>query len=183
LTWVKGAEELVLAMPQIIKNVPDAVLVLVGVGELEASIRSKIEELSLQDHVIFIPEMVSEDERLLYYAACDVAVFPSKYEPFGIVCTEAMAMSKPVVVGATGTSGFREQVISAGSNQCGFHVNPWDPSDIATYVSVFLVEKELRRNCGKNARQRVLSHFTWEQIAKQTASIYSLVSEKRPENS
>lgn len=172
LTWVKGTVELVQAMPEILRQIPDAMLVLIGVGELEASIRTYIADLHLTDHVIFIPELVSEDERLLYYAACDVAVFPSKYEPFGIVCTEAMSMGKPVVVGATGTNGFREQIITAGSEQCGFHVNPWDPSDIATYVSILLQDEDLRTLCGKNGRKRVLEHFTWEHIAKQTAAIY-----------
>jgi glycosyltransferase involved in cell wall biosynthesis len=179
LTWVKGAEELVWAMPEILRQIPDAVLVLIGVGELETSIRAHIAHLNLTDHVIFIPELVSEDERLLYYAACDVAVFPSKYEPFGIVCTEAMSMGKPVVVGATGTNGFREQIIPTGPEQCGFHVNPWDPSDIAMYVSILLQDKDLRKLCGKNARKRVLEQFTWERIAKQTAEIYQSVRQNQ----
>ncbi|MDR2855915.1 MAG: glycosyltransferase family 4 protein [Methanomicrobiales archaeon] len=178
LTWVKGAEELVQAMPEILSQVPDAVLVLIGVGELETAIRTHITDLNLEDHVIFIPELISEDERLLYYAACDVAVFPSKYEPFGIVCTEAMSMGKPVVVGATGTNGFREQIIPTGSEQCGFHVNPWDPSDIAKYVNIFLQNKDLRKQCGKNARKRVLEQFRWEHIAKQTAEIYQSVQQR-----
>ena len=78
LTWVKGAIELVLAMPEILREIPDAMLVLIGVGELEASIHAHIASLHLTDHVIFLPELISEDERLLYYAACDVAAFPSK---------------------------------------------------------------------------------------------------------
>ena len=175
LTWVKGAEELVQAMPDILRQIPDAMLVLIGVGELETSIRAHIADLNLADHIIFIPELISEDERLLYYAACDVAVFPSKYEPFGIVCTEAMSMGKAVVVGATGTNGFREQIIPKGPEQCGFHVNPWDPSDIATYVTALLLDENMRKRCGRNARKRVLEHFTWEGIAKQTATVYHSV--------
>ena len=42
------------------------------------------------------------------------AFFPSIYEPFGIVSLEAMAMEKPVVVGARGVVGFKEQIISSG---------------------------------------------------------------------
>jgi glycosyltransferase involved in cell wall biosynthesis len=179
LTWVKGAEELVQAMPEILRQVPDSVLVLIGIGELETAIRAHIANLNLTDHIIFIPELISEDERLLYYAACDVAVFPSKYEPFGIVCTEAMSMGKPVVVGATGTNGFREQIIPTGPEQCGFHVNPWDPSDIAMYVSILLQNKDLRKKCGKNARKRVLEQFTWDRIAKQTAEIYQSVQQNQ----
>jgi glycogen(starch) synthase len=55
-------------------------------------------------HVTLRTEFDSEDERILHYAVCDVAVFPSLYEPFGIVCTEAMSMGESVVVRAAGTS-------------------------------------------------------------------------------
>ena len=53
-------------------------------------------------------------ERILHYAACDVAVFPSHYEPFGIVALEAMSMEKPVVVGAAGAA-----IRSVGACQSG----------------------------------------------------------------
>jgi len=118
---------------------------------------------------------VPEAERLVYYAASDVCVFPSKYEPFGIVCIEAMSMEKPVVVGARGTSGFREQVIPEGDNICGYHVDPNNPSDIARYVIRILKDPGLAAKMGKNGRQRVLDHFTWTRIADETLKVYQEV--------
>jgi glycogen(starch) synthase len=144
LTWVKGADPLILAMPQV-------------------------------RNVFLHFKMVPEEERLLYYAASDVCVFPSKYEPFGIVCTEAMSMGKPVVVGARGTSGFREQIIATGEEICGYHVNPHDPSDIAQYLVKILKSPDLAEKMGKNGRQRVLDHFTWDIISDRTIKIYQEV--------
>ncbi len=172
LTWVKGADTLVRAMPLILKEVPDAKLVILGKGEQQQLLMQLVNSLGLQDKVIFHLRYVNEEERMLYYASCDVAVFPSKYEPFGIVCTEAMAMGKPVVVGATGTAGMREQVISSGEEACGFHINPHDPADIAKFVAILLKDDELREKMGKNARKRVLERFTWEIVANETVNVY-----------
>ena len=172
LTWVKGADELIQAMPQIIAAVPDVRLVILGVGEMGQQLHKQIESLGISGHVIMHNRYVSEQERLLYYASCDCAVFPSKYEPFGIVCTEAMSMAKPVVVGATGTNGFREQIISEGPDQCGYHVNPWDPADIATYLIALLKDQDQMIRFGQAGRRRVLETFTWDAVASQTTEVY-----------
>ena len=71
-----------------------------------------VKGLKLEDVVKFRFEFVPEEERIAHYAACDLSVFPSLYEPFGIVALEAMSMEKPVVVGASGVSGMREIVIT-----------------------------------------------------------------------
>jgi len=60
---------------------------------------------------------------MVHYAAADVCIFPSTYEPFGIVSLEVMSMAKPLIVGAQGVVGFREQVIPSGPDQNGVHVN------------------------------------------------------------
>jgi glycogen(starch) synthase len=172
LTWVKGADTLTMAMKDIVRQVPDAKLVIVGKGEQESLLKQIIVSNDLAENVIFNFSYVPEAERIKYYAACDVAVFPSKYEPFGIVSLEAMSMGKPVIVGASGTSGFREQVIPFGPQICGFHINPHDPSDVAKFTIMLLKDPELRRNMGMNARKRVLENFTWEIAAKNTLKVY-----------
>jgi glycogen(starch) synthase len=172
LTWVKGADMLVLAMTHIIKKIPDAKLVILGKGEMEQMLSQMVRDLHLEENVLLYFRMVPEEERLLYYAASDVAVFPSKYEPFGIVCTEAMSMGKPVVVGARGTSGFREQVIPWGDGICGYHINPYDPLDIAKYIVDILKRPDLAATMGKNGRNRVEEQFTWEIASEKTLGVY-----------
>ncbi|HUL62834.1 MAG TPA: glycosyltransferase family 4 protein [Methanocella sp.] len=172
LTWVKGADTLTMAMAQIVREIPDAKLVIVGSGEQQDMLRNIVQQNGLENNVVFNFKYITEDERRLHYAACDVAIFPSKYEPFGIVSLEAMAMGKPVIVGATGTSGFREQVIPFGEKICGFHINPHDPSDIAKFAILLLKDKELQRTMGVNARKRVLEAFTWEKAAQDTLHVY-----------
>ncbi|KYH41074.1 MAG: glycosyl transferase family 1 [Candidatus Bathyarchaeota archaeon B26-2] len=173
LNWVKGADTLLQAMPDILDSVPKAKLVIVGVGDQEEMLKQEVQRLNLEGKVILKYEFLPEDLKIKYYAASDVCVFPSKYEPFGIVCTEAMAMGKPLVVGARGVSGMREQVIPSGPNQCGFHINPYDPSDIAKFVTILLEDDELRRRCGENARNRVLKVFTWRNVAENTVRVYN----------
>lgn len=175
LIEVKGPDNLVKAMPSILEVFPNTKLVLLGVGYLEEEIRRLIKTLKLEEKVILRSEFVSEEERIQHYAASNVVVFPSLYEPFGIVCTEAMSMSKPVVVGARGTSGMREQVVAKGPDQCGVHINPYDPDDIAWGVKEVL--RSDMRKMGENARKRVLENFTWEISAKKTFDIYKEFAE------
>ncbi|MEM2875478.1 MAG: glycosyltransferase family 4 protein [Candidatus Bathyarchaeia archaeon] len=172
LTWVKGADMLLQAMPQILREVPNSKLVIVGVGDQQELLKNDVAKMGLEDKVVLKFEFLQEEEKIGYYAASDICVFPSKYEPFGIVCTEAMAMGKPVVVGARDISGLREQVISSGEKQCGFHINPYDPSDIAKYASCLLLDKEMMMKFGKNARERVLEMFSWRKVSRDTLRIY-----------
>jgi glycogen(starch) synthase len=175
LVKVKGADNLILAMPSVLHDFPNTKLVLLGVGDMESDLRKMIKDFGLQKKVFLRNEFVPEENRILHYAASDVVVLPSLYEPFGIVCTEAMAMAKPVVVGAQGTNGMREQVIPSGKDQCGRHVNPFDPSDIAWGIKQILESKELQVQMGQNARKQVLQNFSWDSITQKTLEIYKEV--------
>lgn len=172
LVTVKGVRQLVHAMPMILENHSNVKLVILGVGDLEDEIRSTIQHLSIENNVIIRNEFVSESERILHYAASDIVVLPSLYEPFGIVCTEAMSMGKPAVVGARGITGMREQIIHEGEEQCGVHINPHDPNDIAWGVNSLLDSPDSWKLIGENGRKRVFDMFTWEHVANRALEIY-----------
>jgi glycosyltransferase involved in cell wall biosynthesis len=172
LTWVKGVRNLVQAMPLILQECPKTKLVILGKGEEQTDIVEMARRLGIEDKVICHFEFVPENERILHYAASDVCIFPSTYEPFGIVSLEAMSMAKPIVVGAQGVVGFREQVLSSGPEQNGIHVNGGDPTDIAWGVKTVLKDPEKAKEWGENGRKRVLRYFTWTKAAEQTLEIY-----------
>jgi glycosyltransferase involved in cell wall biosynthesis len=172
LVGVKGVDKLIMAMPHVLQKIPKAKLVIVGLGELQDYVVNLVKTMRLQDSVKLNFEFISEEERILHYAACDVAVFPSLYEPFGIVALEAMSMERPVVVGAAGVSGMREIVICCGEDQCGFHIDPSNPTDISWGITSALEDPEKRKWLGKNGRRRVLEEFSWDRIAEKTIDLY-----------
>jgi len=181
LVWVKGVDKLIMAMPEVLKKIPNAKLVVVGLGDMRDYLQALVNKLKLQDVVKFRFEFVSEEERIAHYAACDVAVFPSRYEPFGIVALEAMSMEKPVVVGAAGVSGMREVVVPSGPDQCGFHINPKDPADIAWGITSAMEDYNRKIQLGQNGRKRVLQNFSWDAAAQRTIQLYSeLIESKKP---
>jgi glycogen(starch) synthase len=183
LTAVKGVDRLVNAMPRIVEKIPRAKLVVLGLGDMQDYLGGLVYSIGVGDHVTIRPEFVPEEERILHYAACDVAAFPSLYEPFGIVCTEAMSMGKPVIVGAAGTSGLREQVVPSGPDQTGLHVNPQDPNDIAWGATTILSDPVAAQRMGENARKRVLQMFTWEEVSKSLVRTYEELLNERNKSS
>jgi glycogen(starch) synthase len=159
-------------MPMVLKEFPNTKLVILGKGDEQRDIVETADRLNIKNNVTYRFDFVPEDERILHYAASDLCVFPSTYEPFGIVSLEAMSMEKPIVVGARGVVGFREQVISSGPDQCGVHVNGEDPADIAWGIKMVLRDPDEARNWGENGRKRVLEFFTWHKVADETLKIY-----------
>ena len=178
LVGVKGVDKLIMAMPHILSKIPQAKLVIVGVGDLQEYLMNLTRTMRLDKYVKFCFNFIPEEERIHHYAACDVAVFPSHYEPFGIVALEAMSMEKPLVVGAAGVSGMREIVVCCSEEQCGYHVDPNNPSDIAWGVISVLENPERRKWLGKNGRKRVLKEFTWSKIAEKTMELYEKTIKK-----
>jgi glycogen(starch) synthase len=172
LTWVKSVRNLLQAMPLVLNEYPNTKLVILGKGEEQVDIVQTAERLNIKDSIIYRFDFIPEKERILHYAAADLCVFPSVYEPFGIVSLEAMAMEKPVVVGARGVVGFKEQVINGGPDQNGVHINGEDPADIAWGIKAVLQNPQRAKNWGENGRQRVLEYFTWQKAAEETVKIY-----------
>jgi glycogen synthase len=174
---VKGVKELMAAMPEVLSSHPNARLLMVGRGSLEAFAR---EEISRQGRgsATLVTDFLSPEDKRLHYALADLCVFPSIYEPFGIVALEAAAMGKPAVVGASGTSGLAEIVQNpAAPNPTGVHVNARSSEDIAWGINLALEDRGRLLSWGKNARARALADFTWQKAAERTLQVYRDVAQ------
>ncbi len=177
LTGIKGVENLVRAFALVVKRFPQTKLVIIGKGDEESKITQLVRELGIEDKVSLCFEFLPRKDVLANYKLADTCVFPSFAEPFGIVCLEAMAMEKPVVVASQGVVGFREQVINEGEEKCGVYINQFDINDIARGICEILENPEQAKEMGKKARKRVLENFTIKHTAKRTLEIYRSVIE------
>ncbi len=170
---VKGIIQLFSAIPTVVAKYPEVKFLIVGKGSLEDWARSEAGRLG---SVILVTDFLDAEEKMYHYALADLCVFPSLYEPFGIVALEAAAMGKPTVVGAAGTSGLREIVVNpAAEKPTGVHINPHDPRDLAWGINLALADPDRLKEWGRNARARVLEKFTWRKAAERTLEIYKEV--------
>jgi len=162
----KGVQVLIEALPLIKEKYPGIVLSIAGKGPCEADLRSLAHRLGVADSVDFIG-FVNDEGRNRLLSESSVAVFPSIYEPFGIVALEAMASGTPVVVSETG--GLSE-IISHGID--GIKAPPGRADILARYITEILDDPRHAENLRKNAYNKVLERFNWKQIAFDTAGVY-----------
>jgi glycosyltransferase involved in cell wall biosynthesis len=171
---VKGIRQLFSAISLVQEKHPRVKLLVVGKGSLDSWAASEAKRLGC---VTLVTDFLDAEEKMLTYALADLCVFPSIYEPFGIVALEAAAMGKAAVVGASGTSGLAEIVKNpAAEKPTGVHVNARDPDDIAWGINLALEDSGRLRSWGRNARARVLEEFTWQKAAERTIEIYKNVA-------
>lgn len=169
---VKGVRELMAAFPSVLSRHPKARLLLVGRGNLEAWLKQELQRLG-SGFATLVTDFLNPMDKMHHYALADICVFPSIYEPFGIVALEAAAMGKAAVVGAAGTSGLAEIVQNpATPKPTGVHVNPRHADDIAWGINLALEDRDRLLSWGENARRLALSQFTWQRATEKTLDIY-----------
>lgn len=166
LVYEKGIQNLIAAMPKILSNYHDAKLIIAGRGGMIDELRAEASNLGLNDKVYFTGYLDSKQVQKMYKCA-DVAVFPSTYEPFGIVALEAMLAGVPTVVSDVG--GLNE-IVNHGVD--GMKSYAGNPNSIADSVTALLYDHQLASNCAKKAKQKVKEQFNWEKIAQDTHFTY-----------
>ena len=173
----KGYIELVHAIKKVRKTVPGVLILVVG-GALEsdhddasAEIMQTVSDRGLEDHFRFL-SFRSDVEELLY--ASDVFTLPSYREGLPVSVMEAMAMELPVV--ATNIRGARETVQDGVS---GLLVEVEDVDALADALASLLVDKDKRREMGKQGRAIACQRFDQKIIIKkQKERILQLAEEK-----
>lgn len=139
-----------------------------GSDDLERKrIQNIVAELKLEDCTTF-PGRLDDAVMPLYYAAADVCVVPSHYEPFGLVAIEAMASKTPVV--ASNVGGLQFTVVPEVT---GLLVTPKDEVGFATAIDRILTNPTWRDQLGEAGRQRVEIAFSWESVAYRLNLLYT----------
>ncbi len=162
----KGVQHLIAAMPKILAGYNDAKLVVAGKGGMLDELKAEAEALGLGNKVYFAGYLGGKDVEKMYKAA-DVLVFPSTYEPFGIVALEGMLSERPIVVSDAGGLAEIVQHRETGmKSYCG------NPNSIADSILELLYNPELYANIVKKAKQKVKNDYNWTKIAQDTHFTY-----------
>ena len=125
--------------------------------------QQRAKALGIEDHVRFIGA-VTDDDAAALYSACDLFVFPSLYEGFGLTPLEAMACGAPVA--CSNTTSLPEV---AGDAALLF--DPTQPDSIAAICLKILRDEHLRMHLRERSLAQA-SHFTWRDAARHTISVY-----------
>lgn len=166
----KGVQVLIEAIPGILNQFSSVKFVISGVGPFQTYLQKRARELGI-GHKVYFTGFADDHTRNLLFASSDVAVFPSIYEPFGIVALEAMAAQVPVIVSETG--GLAE-VINHGTD--GLKVLPNDAVNLANEIVRLLSDEELGESLKRAAREKVDRVYNWITIASETIRVYGEVA-------
>ncbi len=166
LVYEKGVQHLIAAMPKILENYHDSKLIIAGKGGMLDELREQAYNMGLSDKVYFTGYLNSKQVQKMYKCA-DVAVFPSTYEPFGIVALEAMLAGVPTVVSDIG--GLNEIIEHRVDGMKSYAGNS---NSIADSVLSLLYDPQLAANVSKKAKIKVKEEFNWNKIAQDTHYIY-----------
>jgi glycosyltransferase involved in cell wall biosynthesis len=173
LVFEKGHHFLLGAMPQILTAFPRTKLVLAGKGPLRGYLQGIVDNLKIADSVHFAG-FITDLERDKFLSVANCAIFPSLYEPFGIVALEAMAFNCPVVVSNIG--GFAEVV---RHEETGILVYPDNSDSIAWGILQVLKKPILIKEYGANARRMIEEEYNWQRVARETIKVFERVINER----
>ncbi|TMR22528.1 glycosyltransferase family 4 protein [Nonomuraea turkmeniaca] len=164
----KGVYQLLEAMRAAAAAVPGLHLVIVGEGD-ELGVRRIANSAGLRGRVLTSGRFVQGRELLEYYELADACVFPSLFEPFGLVATEAMALGRATILG----DGFSRIFLGPDpARPAARFVRASEPADIARGVIEVMTGTALRRALGDRGERFVRENLSWDRAAADTIEAY-----------
>jgi len=170
--WFEGIQTMVKAWPKILKEIPNAIFLLIGDGNYLETIKDMIKEYDIENSFLALGR-IQHDSISSYYSLIDVFVVPRIDVPVSHIVTplkplEAMINRKPVVV--SDVNALKEMVIDG---ETGLHFKADDHNHLADVCIQLAKDSTLRDSLGNQARNWVLENRTWEKIAGQYSEIYN----------
>ncbi|MEZ0537489.1 glycosyltransferase family 4 protein [Caldicellulosiruptoraceae bacterium PP1] len=165
--YEKGVQLLIDAMPHILEGYSNSKLVIAGNGPMFHELYSMTYRYGINDKVLFTG-FISDEERKKLFKVADVCVFPSLYEPFGIVALESMAAGCATVVSDVG--GFNEIVRHAENGMKFYSGNKYSLSD---NVVALLLNDQLRHKVALQGKKDAKEVYSWGKITERLQKLYS----------
>ena len=168
ITYEKGVSILLIAMPKVIAAMDDKVkLVIIGTGDAYSILlQRQAWDLGIYHKVAFTGFM-ADANFWEFQKVANCAVFPSLYEPFGIVALESFAAKIPLVVSDTGglPEVVRHQVTGTVTR-----VN--DSNSLAEGIIAVLQNQDYAKDLANNAQSELKERFAWDKLAEQTEAVF-----------
>jgi glycosyltransferase involved in cell wall biosynthesis len=168
----KGVHLLLRAMKHVLKEVPDAKLIVAGSGDYGPALHKLAHRLHLDDCVQFTGFLTVEQEVDVYRRA-HVVVNPSAKEGWGLTVIEANACATPVV--AAEAPGLIDSVLD---RETGFLYPHSDVKAMAGYIARLLKDEQLRKRMGARGF-RWANEFTWQNAADKIEMVIGRVISSR----
>ena len=169
LTPVQGVENAILAFSEFLQfeNNPDAVLLVIGDNGQREYLEQLTRKLGMSDRIKF-PGRIDNIQVPDYLSVADVALSTSTRVNMNNSTIEAMACGKPVIAFDCGNTS--DRLIQ--NMETGLFARSGDIHDLAAKMLKLYREPELREKIGKQARQFIISHRTWERRIKTELEVY-----------
>ncbi len=161
---LKGLRYLIDALPKVLEDFPKTHLIVIGKSPNESKIRKLIEDLDLNEKVIFKSNL-SEEEIVGIYHTSQIAVIPSLYEGFGFGAGEAMACGTPLI--STDSGGLKDVI-----GDSAVRIQSGSVTDIEKAIKNLFNDDERRRELSLKGRKRMEDLFDWKISASKYVKVF-----------
>jgi glycosyltransferase involved in cell wall biosynthesis len=155
------------AFREVSAEIPNAFLLLAGVGSLENELKKLADDLQINEKILFLGR---RDDVGALLKLADIFVFPSFFEGLPVALIEAMFKSLPCI--ASRIEVFEEVI---GDGETGLLVNPTSPNELKDAMIGLYKNADLRKSLGENALRQVRAKFHTDTTARQWEDFYQKI--------
>jgi len=166
----KGHHFLIEALPEVVRQYPGLVLVVIGEGSRKAYLQKQVQSLRLEKQVLFLG---FREDPYSYMTNSDLIVVPSSFEPFGLVFIESFALQVPVIAFNAPAA---DEIIMPGKT--GILVERNNSRLLAEQIINLLSDPGQRKSLAANAFERYTRFYNTARMCSDTAEFYSRLGTK-----
>jgi glycosyltransferase involved in cell wall biosynthesis len=167
----KGIDTLIKIMPEVIKQIPEAKLVIAGDGPQMNELKKLVDDLNLTDSIQLLGKIIDKNEKQKLYNSSSIFVLNTFYEGMSNVITEAMAQGLPIV--ATRSGGNQE--FTGDDN--GILVDYNNTQQITQAVIELLTNQNKSKELGEKSKEKS-SKYSWDLLVEKNIKLINSIVSK-----